>query len=312
MRKAPLRDNEVATLETLHDLQILDTAADPEFDVLVNAASKICNMPMALISLVDEHRQWFKARTGLPDISETPRDIAFCAHAVLEQDVFEIPDTHLDARFADNPMVEGSPGIRFYAGAPLCIADGLRIGTLCIMDTLPRRLSAQERQLLKNLATAVVHSIEGRFVQRRSRMRYLPGSTRGLSTIDLVLDAMATVEVALERLFDGGSRTSSSAQADLMAMGSAESADDAKRAAYQAQHAVTAMHFCLTGSSGLLGITHDLLASNSYKTPLQQERAWKQLAADSKIAGRAAYRAALALVDPLADRAFGATDSAPG
>lgn len=304
MQKATQREHESATLEVLHTLDILDTSAEPEFDALVEAASRIGNMPIALVSFVAEDRQWFKAQIGMPELSETPRDIAFCAHAVLEKDVFEVPDALQDSRFADNPLVAGSPGIRFYAGAPLSIANGLQIGTLCIMDTLPRQLTADERKLLKDLANAVVHAIEVRFAKRKLGTLRSPTILSRATTVELVVDAMSTVEVALDQLFGPEGQSPAIPTTDLMGLAPAEkgAVDAFDRAAYQAKPAMTAMHFCLTASSALLGITRELLHSAQYMTPLQRERAWKQLAADTKIAGRAAYRAALVLADPLADQ----------
>lgn len=312
MTKAPLRANEAATLEALHELDLLDTPAEPEFDVLVKAASRICNVPIALVSLVDEDRQWFKAEVGLPGVSETPRDVAFCAHAVLQHDVFEVPDAAKDPRFADNPLVTGSPGIRFYAGAPLFIADGLQIGTLCLLDTLPRQLTSEERNVLKDLASAVAHSIELRFARRRSNARRTHNAALQATTSDVVAGALSAVEVAIDRLFAHGSPVPFTSATDLMAVSPVEREriEAEERIAHQARPAMTAMHFCLTASSALLGITHELLHSTEVKNPVVRERAWKQLGADIKIAGRAAYRAALVLADSLANaRASSSTDS---
>lgn len=137
---AEKRDNEAATLAALHALEVLDTGPEAEFDALVRAASTICGVPISLISLIDAERQWFKANVGLPGVSETPRDVAFCAHAVLGDEIFEVPDATRDARFADNPLVAGQPAIRFYAGAPIRLTDGSRVGTLCVIDREPRVL----------------------------------------------------------------------------------------------------------------------------------------------------------------------------
>lgn len=300
MSIAPRRKNEALTLEVLHELDILDTSADPEFDALVRAASKIGNMPIALISMVDDDRQWFKAQVGMPDVKETPRDIAFCAHAVLQEDVLEIPDASQDPRFSDNPIVTGPSAVRFYAGAPLSIANGLQIGTLCIMDTLPRRLTLEERALLKDLAAAVVHSIELRLAKRRLGVLLDSGVKSGSTTSELLVDALGTVETAIAQILREGGDASFSSDSDLRQMNPAESARIAakERASYQLQPAVAAMHLCLTASSALLGITQDLLHSAQFLAPEERERAWKKLAADTKIAGRAAYRAALVMADP--------------
>lgn len=140
----------------------MDTPPEQEFDALVKAAAAVCGVPISLISLVDQDRQWFKANVGLPGVTQTPREHAFCAHAILGQDLMEVTDAQKDERFADNPLVAGTPDIRFYAGAPLQLKDGSNAGTLCVIDREPRTLTAQQREVLKLLAAAAVHSLEGR------------------------------------------------------------------------------------------------------------------------------------------------------
>src|SRR5215213_7653718 len=127
--KAPLPDNETDRLAALYALDILDSAPEQDFDDIVALASKVCDTPMSLVSLVDTDRQWFKARIGT-ELTETPRDLSFCAHAILGKDVLVVPDATKDARFVDNPMVDVD-GVRFYAGAPLITTDGFALGTLC-------------------------------------------------------------------------------------------------------------------------------------------------------------------------------------
>ena len=162
MLVAPLRVDEAQSLSALSALEVLDSAPEAQFDALVRAASLACGMPIALLSLVDRDRQWFKANTGLPGVTQTPRDIAFCAHAVLGDDLFEVPDAQRDPRFADNPLVTGKPDVRFYAGAPIRLSDGHCVGTLCVVDHKPRQLDEAQRDILRSLAQVAACALEGR------------------------------------------------------------------------------------------------------------------------------------------------------
>jgi PAS domain S-box-containing protein len=162
MPSAPLRDNESEALAALLHLRVLDSPPEAEFDALVRAASAVCGAPISVISLVDADRQWFKANVGLPGVTQTERDVAFCAHAVLGEELFEVPDASQDPRFADNPLVTGAPNIRFYAGAPLRLNDGVRIGTICVIDRQPRQLNDMQREVLSCLAEAVTSALQGR------------------------------------------------------------------------------------------------------------------------------------------------------
>lgn len=141
---------------------MLDTGPEEEFDALVKVASLVCGVPISLISLIDAERQWFKANIGLPGASETPRDIAFCAHAILDDALFVVNDASTDLRFADNPLVASQPDIRFYAGAPIVLSDGNRVGTLCVIDRTPRSLDATQSEILVSLAVAAAQALEGR------------------------------------------------------------------------------------------------------------------------------------------------------
>ena len=151
--------NELERLEVLHSYNILDTSPEQAFSELAQLASFICGTPIALVSLVDEERQWFKARVGL-DMQQTPREHGFCWHAMHVANVYEIPDTTLDARFADNPLTTGPLHIRFYAGAPLLSSEGLTLGMLCVLDTVPRRLNPDQREGLCVLARQVTAQLE--------------------------------------------------------------------------------------------------------------------------------------------------------
>ncbi|APW42457.1 sensor domain-containing diguanylate cyclase [Rhodoferax saidenbachensis] len=147
--------SEALRLLELQSLGILDTPAEQAYDDLVSLAAYICDTPIALISLIDEDRQWFKARVGLNDM-ETPRGMAFCAHAIIDPEhVMEVPNALEDPRFVDNPLVTGNPDIRFYAGAPLVTASGSALGTICVIDTVPRKLTEAQNKALKALSRQV-------------------------------------------------------------------------------------------------------------------------------------------------------------
>jgi diguanylate cyclase len=152
-------ENEELRVQALHRLGVLDTPDEPIFDDLVRLASIICGTPIALVSLIDTHRQWFKAKLGF-HLSETPRDMAFCAHAILNNDVMEVPDATLDERFADHPGVVNSPGVRFYAGVPLTTREGHNLGTLCVVDQVARRLTQEQLSGLKMLARQTMAQLE--------------------------------------------------------------------------------------------------------------------------------------------------------
>ncbi len=147
---------EAQRLLELHSLGILDTPAEQAYDDVVSLAAFICGTPIAMVSLIDEDRQWLKARVGV-NLMETPRGIAFCSHAITDPEhVMEIPDTSQDARFANNPLVTGDPGVRFYAGAPLVTPSGAALGTVCVIDRVPRRLTPAQSQALQALSRQVV------------------------------------------------------------------------------------------------------------------------------------------------------------
>lgn len=164
--KAPLTEQEEERLEALRDYKILDTPDEREYDDLVALASQICDVPIALISLIDSNRQWFKAKVGL-EVHETSRDISFCAHAILNDNMLVIQDALADSRFATNPLVTCAPNIRFYAGMPLLTPAGLALGTLCVIDHEPRELGAAQISALESLAHQVVTQMELRRVSAR-------------------------------------------------------------------------------------------------------------------------------------------------
>lgn len=158
-------DVEKRRLNVLWQYEVLDTVPEQLFDDLTELAAVICEAPIALISLVDEHRQWFKSRFGT-SVQETSRDVSFCAYAIQQPDLFIIPDATLDARFSSNPLVISDPKIRFYAGAPLTTPDGYSLGTLCVIDKVPRELRQDQKQALRILARHVMLQLE---LRRRTR-----------------------------------------------------------------------------------------------------------------------------------------------
>lgn len=159
MIEPPWMTSEPARLASLLRYAVLDTMPEVAFDEIVALASMLCGTPIALISLVDDRRQWFKAALGL-DARETPREISFCGHAIAGDDLFVVPDALADPRFADNPLVIGEPQIRFYAGAPLTSPDGHNLGTLCVIDRHPRSLTSDQATALRTLARQVIVQLE--------------------------------------------------------------------------------------------------------------------------------------------------------
>lgn len=155
MTPAPIPASDAERLRALRELLILDTPPEERFDRIVEFAASEFDVPIVLISLVDEQRQWFKARVGV-QACETSRDISFCGHAIVHSTLFEVGDATLDPRFADNPLVIGAPFIRFYIGAPLMLPSGATLGTLCLIDTRPRHFGELDRRILGALRDLVV------------------------------------------------------------------------------------------------------------------------------------------------------------
>jgi len=183
-------DREASRQQSLDRLSVLDSGAEASFDGLVHAAAAICGTPIALISLIDHDRQWFKANVGLEGVSETSRAISFRTHAIEQRDLFVVEDAQLDPRFASSPLVTGDPRIRFYAGAPLHLTDGAAVGTLCVIAREPLRLTDQQREVLRQLGRTAVHLLEGRRAlmaegdMRQEAERISSGMPIGLYAID--------------------------------------------------------------------------------------------------------------------------------
>ncbi|KQY86232.1 GAF domain-containing protein [Pelomonas sp. Root1444] len=160
MLPAPIPADDEERLRALRELLILDTPPEERFDRIVAFAASEFDVPIALITLVDRDRQWFKARVGL-DACETSREISFCGHAILQPGLFEVVDAARDPRFVDNPLVVGAPFIRFYIGAPLRLPGGAVLGTLCLIDTRPRELDAMDRAILGTLRDMAAAELAG-------------------------------------------------------------------------------------------------------------------------------------------------------
>ncbi len=176
---APLPENEERRLEVLRGYEILDTPPEKAFERITSLATRIFVVPIALVSLIDRDRQWLKACIGT-DLRQTNRDMAFCAHAILQDRVMVVADATADARFADNPLVTGPHGIRFYAGAPLRTTEGFNLGTVCILDTQPRAFGQAASKTLEDLAAIVVDELEFRRATRllREEIEELKASSR--------------------------------------------------------------------------------------------------------------------------------------
>ncbi|MCZ8155187.1 MAG: ATP-binding protein [Leptospira sp.] len=200
MRSAPLAINEKARLEKLKYYEILDTVEEEIFNNVVKLASQICETPIALISLIDENRQWFKAKYGL-SAPETPRDIAFCAHAILEDSLFEIQDSRNDERFIDNPLAVGDPNVIFYAGHPLTTPDNLNIGTLCVIDNKPKKLNEKQKESLAILAKQVVHLIDIRVKTKELEESRRSAAAANESKLDFIAAISHDIRNPLNSLF---------------------------------------------------------------------------------------------------------------
>jgi hypothetical protein len=173
MIAAAMHPDEEARLAKLRSYDILDSELDARFQLLAEQASAICGVPISLISLVDRDRQWFKAKVGV-DAAEAPRELAFCAHAILQDGTFEVPDARLDPRFHDNPLVTGPMQVIFYAGVPIRGSGGLPLGTLCAIDNVPRTLEQGQREALQMLARQAEVLLEARQRARKNREAAVP------------------------------------------------------------------------------------------------------------------------------------------
>jgi len=193
-KPATLPANERARLNRLRQLQVLDSKPEDIFDSITAMACELCEVDIAAISLVDQYRQWFKSSVGLAGVTETSRDVAFCAHTILENAVMEVCDATQDQRFANNPLVTEAPNIRFYAGATLALYDDLNIGTLCVIDKAPKQLNPMQKKILKGLAKIATDAL----LARELTMNELDRQTVKLATI-----VESSEDAILTKTFDG-------------------------------------------------------------------------------------------------------------
>lgn len=209
--RAPLPADEPARLAALHDAQVLDTPPEDDFDDIALLAAEICGTPTGLVSLVDEDRQWFKAKVGLSGLDETPRELSFCAHTIHSQELLEVPDARIDVRFADNPYVRNDDKpILFYAGAPVVLDGTHSVGTVCVVDHEPRDLTEAQRRALRSLARHAAVQLELRRYARHAgeiadRLRQLDRMKDSfLATVSHELRTpLSTIGGYLEMLLDG-------------------------------------------------------------------------------------------------------------
>lgn len=200
--KSPTPHNEAARLEALRQYNILDTAPEEAFDDLTFLAAHVCKTPIAFVSFVDKDRQWFKSNVGMT-ASETSRDISFCTHAIMQRDLFIVRDALADDRFATNPLVLQEPNIRFYAGAPLITPEGEALGTLCVIDSVPRDLSDEQQEALRALGRRVITQLElRRYVivleKTMSQRERAEQEIRLLQTITMAIDEAKDLKSALQ------------------------------------------------------------------------------------------------------------------
>lgn len=202
----PIPANEQLRLTALHEYQLIDTPPEEDFDRLIALAARLFDVPIVLVSLVDRDRQFFKARIGL-DVCETSRDVSFCAHAIIQDDILLIPDAVKDPRFASNPLVLGPPFIRFYAGKPLVAPGGERLGTVCLIDTKPRHtFGAEDRKNLSDLAALVMDRMEVRRLEHVRSVSQARFENIAATSPDAIICSNAEGEVTFwnrsaERLF---------------------------------------------------------------------------------------------------------------
>ncbi|NQU68980.1 MAG: PAS domain S-box protein [Rhodospirillales bacterium] len=269
----PRPENDRQRVEALINLKVLDTKNEERFDRITRIARSHFKVPMALVSLVDVNRQWFKSCQGL-DATETPRDVSFCAHAILNEKIFCIENAPDDKRFADNPLVIGPPHIRFYAGAPLSAPDGSKVGTLCILDTAPRVFAADEGVFLRDLANIVeselaltsVLELNARANAQEARLRtILETVIDGIITIDGV-GTVETFNAAAERIFGFDADEVIGNNVNMLMPEPFHSAHDGYL-----------QHYISTGTAKIIGIGREVIGLRKNKTTFPMDLAVSEM-----------------------------------
>jgi signal transduction histidine kinase len=209
MIPAPIPSNDLDRVNALHEYAIMDSEQESDYDAIVNLASSICEAPISLVTLINEDRQWYKAKTGI-DGSETPRELAFCAFTILDNELFEVEDTWKDVRFFQHPSVDGDPNIRFYAGMPLRSPSGYNLGSLCVIDRVPRKLTEFQKSALQTLSQQVIKLFELRRKNRelnllqdtQSRMMSIIGHDlrTPIASINALLEILDEYDMSMEEL----------------------------------------------------------------------------------------------------------------
>lgn len=209
MKPAPIPVDEGKRIAELYKYELLDSVYEEEFGDIVKLASGLCDVPMSLITLIDIDRQWFKAKVGI-DGEQTERDVSFCSHAILNNHLFEVPDAHSDERFFDNPYVTGEPHVRYYAGMPLVTESGYKLGTLCVLDTVPRQLTEEQYLALSVLSKQVIKLFELRVKNKeldrakevqQKMMSIMAHDIRGpLASMEMILDQRIKTVISFEKM----------------------------------------------------------------------------------------------------------------
>ena len=170
MQPSSLKNSEIDRLSVLYDTNLLDTPTESAFDAITGVITRLLGMPMSFICLIDSERVWFKSAIGIDGVSEIPRNVGFCPHAIMQDGIFEVKNATTDVRFKNSPLVTDAPNAQYYAGAPLITSDGYALGTLCVMDYQPRELDTEQKELLQNLASTATALIEAKRIKEIKRL----------------------------------------------------------------------------------------------------------------------------------------------